>query len=69
MLYFLIIFNLKIELFLWLFINNPKIKKSFDNINKESDKGKSYEYLERNEYKETINSILNDILAILELEK
>ena len=50
-------------------INNPKIKKSFDNINKESVKGKSYEYLKRNEYKEIINSILNDILAILELEK
>ena len=50
-------------------INNPKIKKSFDNINNELDKGKSYEYLKRNEYKETINSILNDILAILELEK
>ena len=50
-------------------INNPKIKKSFDNINNELDKGKSYEYLKRNEYKETINSILNDILAKLELEK
>ena len=50
-------------------INNPKVKKSFDNINNELDKGKSYEYLKRNEYKETINSILNDILAKLELEK
>ena len=46
-------------------INNPKIKKSFDNINDESDKGKSFEFLKRNEYKETVNSIWNDILAKL----
>ena len=38
-------------------ISNPKIKKSFDNINNESDKGKSFEFLKRNEYKETVNSI------------
>ena len=50
-------------------INNNKINKSFDNINNELDKGKSYEYLKRNEYKETINSILNDILMKLEIEK
>ena len=49
--------------------NNNKIQKIFDNINNELDKGKSYEYLKRNEYKETINSILNDILMKLEIEK
>ena len=50
-------------------INNNKIQKILDNINNELDKGKSYEYLKRNEYKETINSILNDILMKLEIEK
>ena len=49
--------------------NNPQIKKYFENINNELDKGKSYEYLKRNEYKETINSILNDILMKIEIEK
>ena len=51
------------------FIDNNQIKKCLDNINNELDKGKSYEYLKRNEYKETINSILNDILMKLEIEK
>ena len=48
---------------------NIELKNERKNINKESNKSKSYEYLKRNEYKEIINSILNDILAILELEK
>ena len=51
------------------FINNNNIKKYLYNINNELDKGKSYEYLKRNEYKETINSILNDILLKLGMEK
>jgi hypothetical protein len=51
------------------FINNTLIKKYLYNINNELDKGKSYEYLKRNEYKETINSILNDILLKLGMEK
>ena len=51
------------------FINNNNIKKYLNNINNELDKGKSYEYLKRNEYKETINSILNDILLKLGMEK
>ena len=51
------------------FLENNKIKKLIDYINNELDKGKSYEYLKRNEFKETINSILNDILMKLEMEK
>ena len=51
------------------FGNNLQIKKYFDNIKNELDKGKSYEYLKRNEYKEIINSILNDILMKIEIEK
>ena len=51
------------------FGNNTQIKKYFDNIHNELDKGKSYEYLKRNEYKEIINSILNDILMKIEIEK
>jgi len=51
------------------FINNNSVKKYLYNINNELDKGKSYEYLKRNEYKETINSILNDILLKLGMEK
>ena len=48
-------------------IDNETI--DIDYINNELDKGKSYEYLKRNEYKETINSILNDILMKIEIEK
>ena len=58
--------NEKNKINMW---NNPQIKKYFENINNELDKGKSYEYLKRNEYKETINSILNDILMKIEIEK
>ena len=49
-------------------INNNRIKKNIDNINNELDKGKSREYLKRNEFKELIKSILNDILIKLNIE-
>ena len=48
--------------------NKNRIKKNIDNINNELDKGKSREYLKRNEFKELIKSILNDILIKLNIE-
>ena len=51
------------------FLGDDTIKKYLYNINNELDKGKSFEYLKRNEYKETINSILNDILLKLGMDK
>ena len=51
------------------FLGNNTIKKYLYNINNELDKGKSFEYLKRNEYRETINSILNDILLKLGMDK